>query len=114
VFNPFHGYPEEERNILDHRLEETIKEFSAIDGAYIVRGDGVVLGAARYLAPRGKLEEPLPQGLGTRHEAGAAITVTTDALSVCVSQSTGTVSIFRRGKLILDIQKPRGRNSDGL
>jgi len=114
VFNPFHGYPEEERNILDHRLEETIKEFAAIDGAYIVRGDGVVLCAARYLAPRGKLEEPLPQGLGTRHEAGAAITVTTDALSVCVSQSTGTVSIFRRGKLILDIQKPRGRNSDGL
>ncbi|WP_165064888.1 DNA integrity scanning protein DisA nucleotide-binding domain protein [Paludisphaera rhizosphaerae] len=114
VFNPFHGYPEEERNILDHRLEETIKEFSAIDGAYIVRGDGVVLCAARYLAPRGKLEEALPQGLGTRHEAGAAITVTTDALSVCVSQSTGTVSIFRRGKMILDIQKPRGRNSDGL
>lgn len=114
VFNPFHGYPEEERNILDPRLEETIKEFSAIDGAYILRGDGVVLCAARYLAPRAKLEEALPQGLGTRHEAGAAITVTTDALSVCVSQSTGTVSIFRRGRMILDIQKPRGRNPDGL
>jgi len=114
VFNPFHGYPEEERNILDPRLEETIKEFSAIDGAYVVRGDGVVLCAARYLAPRGKLEEALPQGLGTRHEAGASITVTTDALSVCVSQSTGTVSIFRRGRLILDIQKPRGRHADGL
>ena len=43
VFNPFHGYPEEERNILDRRLEETIKEFSAIDGAFVLRGDGVVL-----------------------------------------------------------------------
>jgi len=114
VFNPFHGYPEEERNILDPRLEETIKEFSAVDGAYVVRGDGVVLCAARYLAPRGKLDEPLPQGLGTRHEAGAAITVTTDAISVCVSQSTGTVSIFKRGRMILDIQKPRGRSADGL
>ena len=114
VFNPFHGYPEEERNILDHRLEETIKEFSAIDGAFVVRGDGVVLSAGRYLAPRSKLEEPLPQGLGTRHEAAASITVTTDAIAVCVSQSTGTVSIFKRGRMILDIQKPRGRGSDGL
>jgi DNA integrity scanning protein DisA with diadenylate cyclase activity len=114
VFNPFHGYPEEDRNILDPRLEETIKEFSAIDGAFVVRGDGVVLSAGRYLAPRGKLEEPLPQGLGTRHEAAAATTVTTDSLAVCVSQSTGTVSIFRRGRLILDVQKPRGRGSDGF
>jgi DNA integrity scanning protein DisA with diadenylate cyclase activity len=114
VFNPFHGYPEGERNILDGRLEETIKEFSAIDGAFVVRGDGVLLSAGRYLAPRSKLEEPLPQGLGTRHEAGAAITVTTDALAVCISQSTGNVSIFRRGRLILDIQKPRGRGSDGF
>jgi diadenylate cyclase len=114
VFNPFHGYPEGERNIIDHRLEETIKEFSAIDGAFVVRGDGVVLSAGRYLAPRSKLEEPLPQGLGTRHEAAASITVTTDSVAVCVSQSTGTVSIFKRGRLILDIQKPRGRGSDGL
>src|SRR5271157_4310055 len=95
VFNPFHGYPEGERNILDHRLEETIKEFSAIDGAFVVRGDGVVLAAGRYRAPRSKLEEPLPQGLGTRHEAAASVTVTTDSIAVCVSQSTGTVSIFR-------------------
>jgi diadenylate cyclase len=112
VFNPFHGYPEQERNILDPKLEETIKEFSAIDGAFVVRGDGVVLSAGRYLAPRSKLEEALPQGLGTRHEAAAAITVTTDAVALCVSQSTGTVSIFKRGRLILDIQKPRGRGTE--
>ena len=74
MINPFHGYPESERNILDPRLEETIKEFSAIDGAFIVRGDGVILAAGRYLAPRGKLDPPLPHGLGTRHEAAASIT----------------------------------------
>ena len=114
VINPFHGYPEDERNVLDPRLEETIKEFSAIDGAFIIRGDGVILSAGRYLAPRNKLEEPLPQGLGTRHEAAAGITVTTDAIALCVSQSTGTVSIFKRGRLITDIQKPRSRSSYGL
>ena len=38
----------------------------------------------------------------------------TEALALCVSQSTGTVSIFRRGRLLTDIQKPRGRHGDGL
>ncbi len=68
VINPFHGYPENEGNILDPRLEETIKEFSAIDGAFVIRGDGVILAAGRDLAPRSKLDEKLPQGLerGTR------------------------------------------------
>ncbi len=114
VINPFRGYPEDERNILDPRLEETIKEFSAIDGAFIVRGDGVVLNAGRYLAPVARLDEPLAQGLGTRHEAAAAVTLATEALALCVSQSTGTVSIYRRGRLLTDIQKPRGRTTDGL
>ena len=114
VINPFHGYPEDERNILDARLEETIKEFSAIDGAFIVRGDGVILSAGRYLAPVARLDEPLAQGLGTRHEAAAAVTLATEALALCVSQSTGTVSIYRRGRLLTDIQKPRGRTTDGL
>jgi diadenylate cyclase len=114
VINPFFGYPESERNILDPRLEETIKEFSAIDGAFIVRGDGVLLNAGRYLSPAAKPEEPLSHGLGTRHEAAASITVTTNAVALCVSQSTGTVSIFRHGRLMTDIQKPRSRLSDGL
>jgi DNA integrity scanning protein DisA with diadenylate cyclase activity len=114
VMNPFRGYPEDERNVLDPRLEETIKEFSAIDGAFIVRGDGVLLSAGRYLVPVAKLDEPVPQGLGTRHEAAAAVTVATEAMALCVSQSTGTVSIFRRGRLIADIQKPRGGSGDGL
>jgi diadenylate cyclase len=114
VINPFHGYPEAERNILDPRLEETIKEFSAIDGAFIVRGDGVVLAAGRYLAPRSKRDERLPQGLGTRHEAAASITATTQAIALCISQSTGTVSIFKEGRLITDIQKPWGRTADSL
>ncbi len=114
VINPFHGYPEEDRNILDQRLEETIKEFSAIDGSFVVRGDGVVLSAGRYLIPRAKPDVPLPQGLGTRHEAAAGITVNTDAVSFCISQSTGTVSIFKHGQLIADIQKPRSQSASEL
>ena len=114
VINPFFGYPEAERNILDPRLEETIKEFSAIDGAFVVRGDGAILSAGRYLSPAARPEEPLSQGLGTRHEAAASITVTTEALALCISQSTGTVSIYRRGRLMTDITKPRSHSGDGL
>ena len=114
VINPFHGYPESERNILDPRLEETIKEFSAIDGAFILRGDGVILSAGRYLVPQGRLAEPLPQGLGARHEAAAGITVATGSLALSISQSTGTVSIFKDGRLMTDIQKPRSGVADDL
>jgi DNA integrity scanning protein DisA with diadenylate cyclase activity len=115
VINPFQGYPEADRNVLDPRLEETIKEFSAIDGAFVVRGDGVILSAGRYIAPQGKPSEPLGQGLGARHEAAAGITGTTDALALSISQSTGTVSIFKHGRLVTDIQKPRSRGvSDSL
>ena len=114
VINPFHGYPEDERNVLDTRLEETIKEFSAIDGAFLIRGDGVLLSAGRYLNPQGAPKEPLPRGLGARHEAAAGITVATDAVALSVSQSTGTISIFRGGRLVTDIQKPRSRGPGDL
>jgi diadenylate cyclase len=114
VINPFHGYPEHERNILDPRLEETIKEFSALDGAFVIRGDGVILAAGRYLAPRTKVDGKWPLGLGTRHEAAASVTAMTQAIAFCISQSTGTVSIFKEGRLITDIQKPWGRNAESL
>lgn len=114
VINPFHGYAENERNLLDPRLEETIKEFSAIDGAFVVRGDGVVMAAGRYLAPNYRLDGKMPQGLGTRHQAAAGITAITQAVALCISQSTGTVSIFKEGRLITDIQKPWGRRGESL
>ena len=114
VMNPFHGYPEADRNVLDPRLEETIKEFSAIDGAFIVRGDGVLLSAGRYLTPQVEPRGSLPQGLGARHEAAVGITVGTHSIALCISQSTGTVSIFKAGQLVTDIQKPRSRGPGDL
>jgi DNA integrity scanning protein DisA with diadenylate cyclase activity len=107
VFNPFKGYSEEERNILTGDLDETIKEFSAIDGAFIFRGDGVVLSAGRYLVPKGKPAEPLRSGLGARHEAAAAITAVTDAVAICVSQSTQTITIYNSGRTLTEIERGR-------
>ena len=109
VINPFHGYPEDERNVLDTRLAETIKEFSSLDGSFVVRGDGVLLCAARYLVSPDKPMPQLPSGLGARHEAAAGITANTDAVAFCVSQSTGAVTLFRSGQLITEIQSARRR-----
>ena len=104
VINPFQGYPEEERNILDQRLKETVKEFSSIDGAFILREDGVILAAGRHLDVSGENIE-IPLGLGSRHRAAAGITSLTDALAVVVSEETGGVRIFHHGKIFMEIEK---------
>ncbi|MGD0919447.1 MAG: diadenylate cyclase [Thermodesulfobacteriota bacterium] len=104
VINPFQGYPEEERNILDHRLKQTVKEFSSIDGAFIFRQDGVILAAGRHLDASGENIE-IPLGLGSRHRAAAGITSLTDALAIVISEETGEVRIFHHGKIFMDIEK---------
>ena len=104
VINPFQGYPEEERNILDPRLKETIKEFSSIDGAFIFREDGIILAAGRHLDASGENVE-IPLGLGSRHRAAAGITSLTDALAIVVSEETGGVRIFHHGKIFMEIEK---------
>ncbi|MBD3391082.1 MAG: hypothetical protein GF418_03415 [Chitinivibrionales bacterium] len=107
IINPFRGYSEAERNILDPGLGETIKEFAAIDGAFIITGDGILLSAGSYLRPEGGVEiEALPSGFGARHAAAAGITACTDALAITVSESTGMVSMFKGGTILMTISKP--------
>jgi len=101
IVNPFRGYPESERNILDPSLEETVKEFSKIDGAFLIRGDGVIASAGTFLAGQPKHADH-DSGLGARHAAAQGITGVTDALSIAVSESTRKVSVFHHGtRLIL-------------
>lgn len=106
VINPFATVPESERSILDPALKETLREFSAIDGAFIIRDDGVVLAAGRHLSPSVETSE-LPQGLGARHRSAAGKTALTDSIAVVISESTGDVRIFSRGKLFMEIEKTR-------
>ncbi len=107
LLNPFRGYASQERNILDYSLEETVKELATLDGAFIVRGDGVIETCGSYIKVASQEEFELPRGLGARHHAAAAITAVTDSLAVTVSESTGSVTIFRGGRIITEIQKPR-------
>jgi DNA integrity scanning protein DisA with diadenylate cyclase activity/mannitol/fructose-specific phosphotransferase system IIA component (Ntr-type) len=107
IINPFRGYSETERNILDPGLAETLKEFSAIDGAFVITGDGIVISAGSYLRPENSVEiEPLPSGFGSRHAAAAGITACTESLAITISESTGMVSMFKNGAIIMTIAKP--------
>lgn len=106
IFNPFHGYPEEERHLLNPQLRETLKEFSALDGAFVIRDDGVVISAGRHLNAALNSTVELPQGLGSRHVAAAGITSVTEAVAIVISESTGDVRIFKDGDTFMEIEKP--------
>jgi diadenylate cyclase len=105
VINPFMGYREEDRNILNPELLETIKEFSAIDGAFIIKDNGVIITAGRYLSASLESKD-FPQGLGSRHIASAGITAITHAIAIVLSESTGNVTVFKNGKIFVQIDKP--------
>ena len=105
IMNPFSGYSEDERNILNPDLEETIKEFSAIDGAFVIKSNGVIVTAGRHLSAALDSRD-FPSGLGSRHIAAAGITNVTRAVAMVVSESSGNVSVFKNGKLFVTIEKP--------
>ena len=106
VLNPFFGYKEEDRNILNPFMDETVKEFSSIDGAFIIRGDGVVDSAGSLIQATDSTHE-LPGGLGSRHAAAAAISVAANCISIVVSSSTAQVTLFRRGVMLPLTEKRR-------
>lgn len=105
IINPFLGYTEEERNILNPELLETIKELSAIDGAFVIKDNGAIVTAGRHLNAAIESKD-FPQGLGSRHIAAAGITDVTHAIAIVLSESTGNVSVFKNGKIFVSILKP--------
>jgi len=109
TINPFQGISEAERNVLDPRIREALKNFAVLDGAFVIREDGVVLAAGRYLQT-GEGKADLPLGLGARHAAAADITVETRAVAISVSQSSGTVRVFKGGQAVLELQQVARRS----
>ena len=104
IINPFRGYTEKERNILNDVIKETVKEFCTIDGAFVIKGNGVIVSAGTTLRPNISGEE-LPLALGTRHSSAAAITASTRSIAITLSESTGTVRVWRKGQMITEIER---------
>ncbi len=109
IVNPFSGCPEDQRNVLDPNLEETIKEYAKIDGAFVVRGDGVIVSAGTFVqggsagTPPGGPQsgDGHESGLGARHAAALGLSSITNALVIVLSESTRRASVFRRGRRLV-------------
>jgi DNA integrity scanning protein DisA with diadenylate cyclase activity len=102
-FNPFRGYSRAEKDIRDPTVREQIKDIAQLEGALIIGRDGVAVAACMYIDTTAD-GITLSKGLGTRHWAAAAISRKTKAVAVCVSQSSGTVRIFKDGQVVLHIE----------
>jgi diadenylate cyclase len=102
LLDPLYGHATELLQVDRPEFRETVKEFAQLDGAFILRDDGIFVSAGRYIDVEvGSPSNFLP-GLGTRHAAAASISRTTDAIAVAVSQSS-VVRVFARGELRAEI-----------
>ena len=98
-YNPFE---KSHVHVGDPIVNVMLKEFSRLDGAFVISDSGKIASAYRYLEPAAKGVD-IPKGLGARHMAGAAITRDTNATSIVLSESDGLVRAFKSGELILEI-----------
>lgn len=102
IANPFTGYDPTDRNILDPGMEETLKEYAKIDGAFIIAADGTIESAGTFLSARPTAGE-MRSGLGARHAAAQGITAVSPAVAVVISESTRKVTVFRAGKAVMEL-----------
>ncbi len=110
TLNPFQGYSEDEKNIMNPDVRHALHAFAVLDGAFIVREDGVVIAAGRYLNFDEDQEVDVPLGLGARHMAAAGISRDSNAIAIVVSQTSGSVRVFRKGRVAMELA-PRMRRS---
>lgn len=101
--DPFRGYNKKDRNLLDAKVQEDVKEIAQLDGAFIINSDGIIE-RSRQMIEVTHEDLTMSKGLGARHWAAAAITMKTNAISVVVSQSTGTVRLYQNGHLVMRIE----------
>lgn len=100
IINPFTAYPETAKNILDPMLRETVKEFSQLDGVFVINKDGTIISCGTYIdIDTSKVD--LFHGLGTKHRSCAALTKEVNCIGVVVSQSGGKITVFKDGKAVM-------------
>ena len=98
-YNPFE---KSHVHVGDPIVNVMLKEFSRLDGAFVISDAGKIVSAYRYLEPSAEGVD-IPKGLGARHMAGGAITRDTNATAVVLSESDGLVRAFKNGELALEI-----------
>jgi len=98
-YNPFE---KSHVHVGDPIVDVMLKEFSRLDGAFVISDSGKIVSAYRYLEPAAEGVD-IPRGLGARHMAAGAITMDTNAVAVVLSESDGLVRAFSGGEIILEL-----------
>ena len=98
-YNPFE---KSHVHVGDPIVNVMLKEFSRLDGAFVISDAGKIVSAYRYLEPSAEGVD-IPKGLGAHHMAGGAITRDTNAIAIVLSESDGLVRAFKGGELILEV-----------
>lgn len=98
-YNPFE---KSHVNVGDPIVKVMLKEFSRLDGAFVISDSGKIVSAYRYLEPSAEGVD-IPKGLGARHMAAGAVTRDTNAIAIVLSESDGLVRAFKGGELVLEI-----------
>ena len=98
-YNPFE---KSHVHVGDPIVNVMLKEFSRLDGAFVISDSGKIVSAYRYLEPSAEGVD-IPKGLGARHMAAGAITRDTNATAVVLSESDGLVRAFKAGELVLEV-----------
>jgi DNA integrity scanning protein DisA with diadenylate cyclase activity len=102
TINPFYGYSSNLFKVTDPHIKETIKEFSQLDGVFYIDNDGNLITAGAYVdIDTSKVD--LPAGFGTKHRSCAALTKETNAVAIVVSESGGSVRVFKEGKITMKL-----------
>jgi DNA integrity scanning protein DisA with diadenylate cyclase activity len=102
VLNPLHGHADSDRMLPNPETHEMLVELAKLDGAFVVRGDGLVRTAGTFLAASGA-DLQVPKGLGSRHVAAAAVTARTRACAIAISATDGHVRVFSGGQIVLQM-----------
>lgn len=103
ILNPLSGHPSGTRSIHNPDFFETMRELSAIDGAFVINTRGVVLQAGVYLNAKANAKTIVKEGMGSRHVAAAAISANTNGVTFVISESSGRVTVFADGAAILEL-----------
>lgn len=74
------------------------------DGAVIIRDYKII--SASCILPLAESHQ-VQKMLGTRHRAGVGISITTDALTIIISEETGKVSLAREGLITYNVKLDR-------
>jgi diadenylate cyclase len=98
-YNPFE---KSHVHVGDPIVNVMLKEFSRLDGAFVISDSGKIVSAYRYLEPSAEGVD-IPKGLGARHMAAGAVTRDTNAIAIVLSESDGMVRAFKGGELILEL-----------